>query len=119
MVRWSFTFLDFFAELLGHELTLNKFLVGAVGCDEFVVSTFFHDLSLLEHDDLVSVANGRESMGDDDASLLTLCHECVESLLDLMLAFSVQGASSFIKEDDFRLANESSCDSNALFLSTR
>ena len=83
------------------------------------MSTFFHDLSLLEHDDLVSVANGRESMGDDDASLLTLCHECVESLLDLMLAFSVQCAGSLIKEDDFRLANESSCDSNALFLTTR
>lgn len=83
------------------------------------MSAFLHDLTLFENDDLVSILDSRESVGNDYASLLSGLHELIKSLLDLMLTLSVKRAGGFVQQDHLGLANQGSSDSDTLFLASR
>ena len=78
----------------------------------------FHDFTLLEDDNLVSIFDRRESVSDDNASLLTCLHESIQSLLHLVFALGVECAGRLIQEDDLGLTHEGSGDSDALLLAT-
>ena len=41
-------------------------VVGALLGDEHIVTALLHDAAVLQHDDAVGVADGREAVGDDD-----------------------------------------------------
>ena len=81
--------------------------------------TFFHDLSFLEDDNLVCVSDGREPVGNDNAGLLSSRDQIVKSFLYLVLTLCIKCACSLIQQNDFRLANQGSGDSNTLLLATR
>ena len=115
----SLSFLDLLAKLLCHELPLDELLVGAVQGDELVVGALLNDLTLAHDNDLVCVPDGGETMRDDNHGLLRRLDQGVECLLHLMLALSVQGARSFVQQDDLGSSHEGPGDCNALLLPTR
>jgi hypothetical protein len=53
-------------------------------------------------------------MGDNDRS--STLHHLLESCLHLPLALFIQGASSFVQQEDVRLANDCACNSDTLLL---
>ena len=77
------------------------------------------NLSFTHDDNLVSVDDRAEPMGDDNDSLLLFIEQGVKSLLNLMFTLSIEGAGSLIEEQDSRLADESTGDSDSLLLTTR
>lgn len=58
-------------------------------------------------------------MGYNDDCLIAKFNELVEGLLDLVLALGIQGTSSFVQEQNFRLSDEGTGDGNTLLLSSR
>ena len=76
----------------------------------------FDDVAVVEYDDLVGVANGREAVGDDDAG--ASLHEFGEGLLDGLLAFGVEGGGGFVENEDGRVFEHGSCYAEALALSS-
>jgi len=53
-------------------LSFNQGFIGTVFRDELIMRATLQDLAGLEHDDFISILDGRESMGDDDDSLTNL-----------------------------------------------
>ena len=53
-------------------LPLHEPLVGAVLGDELVVRALFYDFAMVHDDDLISVPDRGEPVGDDNAGLLLL-----------------------------------------------
>ena len=78
------------------------------------MSALFHDLALLEDDDLVGISNSGETVRDNDACLLS--HELVQCFLYLVLAFGIESACRLIQKNHLRLANESPGDGDPLLL---
>lgn len=56
----------------------------------------FDDSSLINHSDFVSIADGAETMRDDDGSLLLALLKCVDGLLDKPLTRCIKCRSRFI-----------------------
>jgi hypothetical protein len=56
-------------------------------------------------------------MGDADCCLI--CHQRFEGLLHQRFVLGVEGGSRLVKQQDGRLAKESTCDGYALFLAAR
>jgi hypothetical protein len=52
-------------EVISHELRLDQQAVGAVAIDQLVVSATFDDAAMIENEDFVGMADGREAVGDD------------------------------------------------------
>ena len=114
-----FSLLDLLTKSFSHHLARNKLLVTTVEGNELVVSTLLDDLSFTHDNDLVRVNDRAEPMGDDNDSLLLFVEQGVKSLLNLMFTLSIEGAGSLIEEQDSRLADESTGDSDSLLLTTR
>jgi hypothetical protein len=53
-------------------LSFDQGFIGAVLLDELVMGATLQDLASLEHDDFISILDGRESMSDDDNRLTEL-----------------------------------------------
>ena len=94
-------------------------MVGAFFCDEVVVRTLLKDITLAEDDDVVCIFDRAQAVSDHhDSHLVSTGHQLVESLLDLVLRLSVKSRSSLIEQQHARLADQSSCDGDALLLPT-
>ena len=83
------------------------------------MSALLNDIALPHDDDLVGIDDRAQTMSDDDHSLLLLLKQGVQSLLHLMLAFSIESTRSLVQKKDARLTNQGTSDGNALFLATR
>ena len=76
----------------------------------------FDHLPSLDHDDIISMADGLESVSDnDDRSSL---EEGIEGCCDLLLTEWIKGWGGLIEEDDLRVFQKYFCDSESLFLSS-
>ena len=53
-------------------MSFDQGFIGAVLLDELVMGATLQDLASLEHDDFISILDGRESMSDDDNCLTEL-----------------------------------------------
>ena len=82
--------------LILHELPGDELLVSTVEFDELIVGALLDDVSGVHDNDLVSVPDCRESMGDHDNCLRPLRYERVQSRLHLMFTLSIERACSFI-----------------------
>jgi len=100
-------------------LSVDEVLVDSSHVDELLVVALLDDLTVLENHNLVGILDGTESVGNDDDGLASLVNQLIESSLDLEFRLSVKGRSSFIKENDVRVANESSGNSHSLLLASR
>ena len=114
----SFSFLYFFAKLFCEKLARNKFFVGPIHCNQLIMGTNFLDFTLLEDNNLVGIPDGRKSVSDDNASLLSILHQSIEGCLYLMLTFCVKCASCLVQKYDLGLSDEGSGDGDALLLAS-
>jgi len=96
-------------------LESDEFGVAAVGGHEFVVGADFADAAVFENDDAVGVADGAESVGDDECC--SALHELCEASLDESFAFGVEVAGGFVEDEDGGVGEDGAGDGDALFLS--
>jgi len=79
---------------------LNEFGIEAVweGLQNLLVISLLDDLALAHHNDVVSMPDGGESVGDhyrgDGSKVLA---DLIDGILDLLLVLLVQGTSRLIK----------------------
>lgn len=71
----------------------------------------------METQNLVRLGDCREAMSDDEGST-ALC-ELLERGLDVLFGARVERGSGFVKEDDFRVLEDGTCDCDALFFAAR
>ena len=83
------------------------------------MGSLLDDVTLAHADDLVCADDCAESVCDHDHCLLLLLEQSVQGLLDLVLAVSVECASSLVKKKDPWSTHKGSGNGNALLLSTR
>ena len=81
------------------------------------MSTCLNDLALAHDDDLVGGDDRAQPVSDDYHCLLALLEQLIKRFLHLVLTLSVQCTRRLVQEQDAGLADESSRNSNALFLS--
>ncbi len=106
-------------DLFSDELSADKILVNATKTEKLSVRAALFDFSVLHDDDLVGITDSAESMSYDNNSLLAAADQLIESLLHLMLTFSIKSRGSLIKKQKFGLANQSTSYRNSLLLTTR
>ena len=73
----------------------GEFGVEAVLREEGVVGAAFDDGALFQHENLVGLANGAETVGDHEAG--TALHQTFEGFLDQTLGGGVDAGGSFVK----------------------
>ena len=95
---------------------INQAAIEAVLCNELVVGAALDDNAVVHDDNEVGMADGGEAVGNDDAG--ASLHELVEGLLHGHLAFGVEGAGGFVKDEDGRVFEHGAGYAEALALST-
>ena len=83
------------------------------------MGAFLHDLTLLQHDNLVGVPDRRKPVSDDNAGLLSIGNELIQSFLHLMFAFSIESAGSLVEQNHFGFADQGPGYGDPLLLSAR
>ena len=83
------------------------------------MGAFLHDLTLLQHDNLVGVPDRRKPVSDYNAGLLSISNKLIQCHLHMMFAFSIECAGSLVKQNHFRLADQGSGYGDPLLLSAR
>ena len=81
---------------------------------EAVEASLFNDNAVLNHADSTTLLDGSEAMGHHDRG--PVLHHVFKSGLHLALRNFVEGTCSLVKQKNFRLANDSPGDSDALLL---
>jgi len=79
--------------------------------------TLFGDLSAFDDCNVSAFLDSGQSVGYDQRS--AVLHNFVESVLDLLLTLLIKGTGRLIEQQDSRVSNNGSSDSQALLLSTR
>ncbi len=77
----------------------------------------FNDATLLNDHDLVRILDCTQAMGDHNRG--AIFHQSFERLLHQVLAFIVERTGRFVEDQQAWIAQECSCDGNALTLPTR
>ena len=77
------------------ELAVVEFGVDAFLCQQFLVLTLFHDAPVLHHQDPVSLPDGGEAVGDDEAS--AAFHQIEHGILDQHLGVGIHRTCGFIQ----------------------
>lgn len=101
-----------------NQLFLDEFEVVSLEVNELIVSSSFRDLSIFNHDNLISVNNSREPVCNKDDSLLPTLNKLFQSLLNLSFRLSIECRGSFIQQQNLRPPNKRSRNSNPLLLSS-
>ena len=89
--------------------------IKTVICNQIFMCSALDDAAVLQNDDQVGVADGREAVGDDQGSTPT--HQARECVLDEPLAFRVEGGSGFVEDEQGRILEHGPGDGDALPLS--
>ena len=79
---------------------------------QFLVGPLFHDPPVLQHDNLVGVANGRQTMGDDDSR--STDHQPLQGLLDQHLGFGIDRGRCLVQDQDGGISQHRSGDGQPL-----
>jgi len=75
------------------------------------------DVPLLHYDDLIRVADGRETVSDDQTG--AVAHQLHHSVLDMQLGAGINRGGGFVKNQDLRIAEKCSADGKQLTLALR
>jgi len=81
------------------------------------VGSLLDDFTFMNVEDRFAIADSWKSVSDHNRG--ATLHGSVKSLLNNFLAWFVQSASSFIKDHNLRILDQSACNSNSLLLATR
>ena len=79
----------------------GKLVIETALCDQLVVSARFHYALVTDAKDPVGISDRLKSVGDNEGRLV-LC-ELVQGFLYDHLGFGVNGAGSFVHDDDRRI----------------
>src|SRR5260370_41087194 len=91
-----------------------KVCVTPVRADQLIVATVLDDAAMLDRDDPVRVAHGREQVSDDEDG--PAGGNSFHVLLDGALAFVVQCAGRLVEDEDAWIGNERAGDRDSLAL---
>src|SRR5207245_4382434 len=91
--------------------------VAAAECDELGVRAALDDLSLLEHENLIGAANGRQPVRDDERR--PALPQRSQSVLDERYALAVETRGGLVEDEDARVRQNRARDRHALPLATR
>ena len=94
-----------------------KFLVITVLGEETLVGAAFHDLSVVEHTDLIGILDRTQTVGDGHRG--TRLHQTLQGILYQALALGVEGRGGFVEDEDRRILQDGTGDADALALSAR
>ena len=81
---------------------------------QLVVAPQLGDAAVVDHDDAVGVAHGREAVGDDEGGASV--HQVGEGLLDEVLALRVEGGGGLVEDEDGGVVQDGAGDGEALLL---
>mmetsp|Transcript_41162 Transcript_41162/g.64307 ORF Transcript_41162/g.64307 Transcript_41162/m.64307 type:complete len:368 (-) Transcript_41162:934-2037(-) len=81
------------------------------------MGSLLHYLAALDNRNDVRIADGGQPVCHNNASPAN--HQAIQSLLDKLLALSIQRACSLVKQEDLRILEQGTSNSNALLLSPR
>lgn len=85
-----------------------------------VMISYLNHFSVLHHNNLVSVSNGREPMSNHYSGNVTdLLSIVIDSILDSFLIHLIKSRGGLIQQKDLWLHEESTSNSDSLLLSTR
>ena len=88
--------------------------VKAVQGQQFGVRAALDDLTVPQYQDLIRLANGAQTMGDDEAGAVG--HEAFQRLLDQLFRRRVHAGGRFIQNQDRRVLQQGARDADALLL---
>ena len=78
------------------------------------MSAALDDMSVVQHKDLVGVANGFQPVSNHDDGLVM--GQCLNSTLQFILILRVNAACCLVQNDDGRIFQHGAGDGNTLFL---
>ena len=81
--------------------------------------TEFLDIAISNKGNSISVLDGSQAVGNDNASVVLGLHELIQCGLHNGLRFVVQGRSSFVQKENLWLLDKSASNCNSLLLTTR
>ena len=81
------------------------------------MSACFEDSAIAEYHDQIGMHDGAQPMRDHEGG--SPSHQFGETLLDLLLTFSVEIAGSFIENENSRISQDRTCDGKSLALPAR
>ena len=99
------------------ELLLVQVEIGTLLFKEFGVIALLNNLSLIQHDDLVRMLNGRQSVCDDDGG--AVLRKCDERILDELFCVRIDTRGGLVKDEDLRISNVRAQESQELALAGR
>lgn len=85
------------------ELLLVQVEIGSLLFKEFGVIALLNNLSLIQHDDLVCMLNGRQSVCDDDGG--SVLGKCDERILDELFCMRIDTRGSLVKDENLGICN--------------
>ena len=88
--------------------------VEAVAGQELVVAAGFGQAAVVEDQDAVGVADGRQAVGDDDGS--AALHEFFDGRLDELLGFGVDAAGGLVEDEDAGVVGDDAAEGQQLAL---
>ena len=76
-------------------LHIHESFIESILCHERIVCTAFNDLSFLQYNDLIGMADGAQPVGNDDAG--EVGHHFIDSVLYQSFAFGIEGGSGLVE----------------------
>mmetsp|Transcript_20829 Transcript_20829/g.32638 ORF Transcript_20829/g.32638 Transcript_20829/m.32638 type:complete len:291 (-) Transcript_20829:1385-2257(-) len=102
--------------VLKTKLPASQPLVHAIHAHQLIMSSPLYNASILDHDDLIRIDDGRQTMGDHNGS--TPNHQPVKGLLHQFLILGVQSRGSLVEQQDLRILKHGTGDSDTLPLTS-
>src|SRR5579863_422419 len=108
---------DFLLQLFLDQLFVVELSVVSVARQQLLVRTALDDLAVMEYDNLVRVANGRDTMRDEERR--TVLHHAAQTAQDLFLGLRINARERVIEDQDARVADHGARNRRALLLAAR
>src|SRR5262245_36756070 len=102
------------AQFLHSQLQAVERRVAPTLAQQLVVTTRFHDRSVLDDEDAVSIYDGVQAMCDHDRR--SPLAEVLDRALNLPLGLRIERSRRLVEQDDRRVLEQCACDGNALAL---
>src|SRR6266568_8318762 len=88
--------------------------ISAVAADQLVMAAFLNDAAALECNDAISLAYGRQAVGNDEDC--PPCRDLLHVVLDGALALVVERRRRLVEDQDAWVGHQGACDRDALAL---
>ena len=98
-------------------LHIVQLLVVAVLLQQCIVGAALNDATLVQHADLVGIANGGEAMGHSHRC--ACLHQTLQGILHQAFALSIEGRCGLIEDEDGRVLQDGTSNTHTLSLTTR